>query len=119
MADIADLLAKAKALGEALAAHPIVRDYHAAQKAAKDDKAAQGLIQSHQAQLAKIRQLEADRKPVEVSDKQALRGLEQQMAANETLKRLMRAQADYVDLMNRVNQAMDAPLVSLVSETGA
>ena len=119
MADYADLLSKAKALGEALAAHAVVREYHVAQKAAKEDKAAQALIRSHQTQLAKIQQLEAERKPIEVGDKQALRGFEQQMAGSETLKRLMRAQADYIDLMNRVNQAMDAPLTELVSEMHA
>ena len=119
MADITDLLSKASALGEALAAHPVVRDYHVAQKAAREDRTAQTLIQSHQAQLAKIRQLEVESKPVEVGDKQALRGFEQQMASSEVLKRLMKAQADYGELMNRVNQAMDAPLAELVAEMQA
>jgi hypothetical protein len=35
------------------------------------------------------------------------------MAGNAALKALMRAQADYIDVMNRVNQAMDAPLTNL------
>ena len=42
-----------------------------------------------------------------------LRELEAQMAGNAALKALMRAQADYIDVMNRVNQAMDAPLTNL------
>lgn len=115
MADYGDLLAKAGALGEALAAHPTVRDYHAAQKAARDDRTAQELVTTYQTQLGRIRTLEASGKPVEVADKQKLKTIEQQMSGSDVLKRLMRAQADYIDLMNRVNQAMDAPLAALAT----
>jgi cell fate (sporulation/competence/biofilm development) regulator YlbF (YheA/YmcA/DUF963 family) len=110
---IDDLLAKARTLGQALAAEPCVQDYYAAQRAARQDQAAQKLLQDYQTHATHLRQLEREQKPVEVADKQRLRDFEQQMAGNESLKRLMRSQADYVDLMNRVNSEMDAPLAAL------
>lgn len=113
MPDVEDLLAKARTLGEALAAHPVIRDYHAAQQAARNDQAAQKLLRDYQAQLDHIRDLEARQKPVEVSDKHRLKDLETRMAGHESLKNLMRQQVEYVDLMARVNRAMDEPLVRL------
>ncbi|MCK4342783.1 MAG: YlbF family regulator [Phycisphaerae bacterium] len=113
MQDSENVLIKAKLLGEALAAHPRVKDYYAAQRAVRADETARKLLQDYQKQAAYIHQLEAEQKPVEVADKQKLREYETQMAGNETLKNLMRAQADYVQLMTQVNQTMEAPLADL------
>jgi len=115
MSDIDQLLSHAKTLGESLAAYPTVKDYYAAQQAARDDADAKRLLTEYQTHANHIRQLEAEQKPVEVADKQKLRDLETQMAGNEALKALMRTQADYVQLMNQVNQAMDAPLAALIT----
>ena len=114
MHDIEDLLVKARTLGEALAAHPRVKSYYAAQHAIRIDEAARKLLQDYQVHMARIHELEAARKPVEVADKQKLREFETQMASNGVLKSLMRAQADYVELMNKVNETMEAPLAALV-----
>jgi len=112
MDELRDVLDKARALGEALAAHPRVRDYTAANRAVADDPHAQNLLKSYTEQADHIHTLEATQKPVEVADKQKLADIERQMAANEALKLLMRSQADYVELMNRVNEAMETPLAS-------
>ena len=104
--------AQARALGEAIAAHPRVRDYTAAQQALRQDPSAQSLLQAYGQQAERIRTLEQAQKPVEVADKQKLAEIEGQMATNEALKLLMRCQADYVELMNQVNQAMEAPLTA-------
>ncbi len=114
MADTQELLTKAHALGEALAAHAAVQAYLEAQRTLRADSAAQQLLRDYQAQFARVRQLEADQKPIEVEDKHKLRDFELQMARHETLKKFMRAQADYVALRNQVDRAVDAPLVALV-----
>ncbi len=110
MNDIQELLAKAQALGEALAAHPRVKAYQAAQRAVRGDTLAQQLLQDYQSHLSHLSQLEGEHKPVEVADKHKLRDLENRIAAQDSLKVLMRTQADYVELMNQVNQTMEAPL---------
>ena len=113
MQDIQDLLTKARALGQALAAHPVVKTHHAAQQAVHADAAAQKLLTNYQMQLNHVRDLEAQLKPVEVADKQKLKTLEAQIAGQESLKLLMRTQADYVALMAQVNREIDGPLASL------
>ncbi len=113
MPDRQDLFAKARAVGEALAADPSVRAHYDAQRAVQADGSAQQLLRDYQEHAAKLHQLEAEQKPSEVADKKRLRELEQKMAGHETLKRYMRAQADYAALMAQVNRAMDAPLIAL------
>jgi cell fate (sporulation/competence/biofilm development) regulator YlbF (YheA/YmcA/DUF963 family) len=116
MHDNESLIAKAAALGEALASHVSVRTYFGAQKAVRDDREAQDLLTGYQTQMSYIRDLEAAGRPVEPSDKQKLRDFETRMASHDKLKALMRAQTDYVDLMNRINQAMDEPLGALARQ---
>lgn len=115
MQDVEPLLARARELGEALATHPTVQNYHAAQRAARSDETARQLLEAHQTQAARIQQLEAERKPVEVADKQKLRDCETALSSHPTLKDLMRYQADYVQLMAQVNQALEAPLSDLAA----
>ena len=113
MQGMQDLVARAGELGEALAANPTVIAHYEAQRAVRDDKSAQQLLKDYQEQMTRIQQFEAQNKPIEVDDKRKLKELEAGMAGNDALKALMRTQADYVALMNDVNQAMDAPLAKL------
>lgn len=113
MPDIEELVKKASELGKALAAHPAVQAHFAAQRAVRQNKETQKLLQDYHAQLDRIRQLEDEQKPVEVSDKHLLKEYEGRMAGNEALKTLMRTQADYMAVMTRVNQAMEAPVAAL------
>lgn len=113
MPDTQELLEKAQALGTALAGHATVREYHAAQRAARQDETAQRLLREYQAALDHIGALEAERKPVEPADKQKLRDFERQLTGHPLLKNLMRLQADYAALMAQINSAIDAPLAQL------
>lgn len=113
MQDHAELIDKARALGEALARNPRVREHAAAQKAVRASVESQRLLREYQQHVEHVHELEAAQRPIEVADKRKLADFEQKMAGDEALKRLMRAQADYVELMNQVNQAMDAPLAEL------
>lgn len=120
MPDVKELVEKARALGEALAAHPAVEAHHRAQRDVQNDSAAQELIRKYQEQAERIQQLEAQGKPVEVADKQKLKEYESLMAGNDAMKALMRTQVDYVGIMNQVNQAIEAPLAKLLQpEQGA
>lgn len=113
MVNTQELLTMARTLGESLAAHPTVKAYYDAQRAARSDPAAQTLLRDYQAQLTYVQQLEEQQRPIEVADKQKLKTLEGQMAANEALKTLMRCQTDFVALMSNINRAIDDPLASL------
>jgi len=110
MATRQEVLAQARTLGQTLAADEAVRAYMAAQRALRDDTEAKELLQKYTAQADRIHQLEATQRPVEVADKQKLQELERGMSANPTLKQFMRAQVDYLALMNSVNNAISAAL---------
>ncbi|MFQ5806850.1 MAG: YlbF family regulator [Phycisphaerae bacterium] len=114
-----ELLDRARALGEAIANHPRVRAFMAARAKAEQDSEAQQLLKAYEEQAQHVRRLEAEQKPIEVADKRKLAECEQKMASNEALKELMRTQVDYVTLMNRVNQAMEAPLAGSRQSGGA
>lgn len=119
MPEIDTLLRKAAELGQALAGHPTVQAYFSAQQDARRDPAARALLEQYEEQLLTIQQLEAEQKPIEIADKQKLKELEGRMAGHETLKKLIRTQADYVAVMSRVNQAMDEPLTTLMGDDDA
>jgi len=110
MNTIDDLVNQARALGEAIATHPEIKAYLDARTALDQDAGARQLLEDYTGVAQRIQQLEAQQQPIEVADKQKLTECQQQMASNETLKNIMRTQADYITIMNRVNQAMEAPL---------
>ena len=106
------VLDQARALGEVIAGHPRTKAFFAAGAALRADAGARGLLDSFQKHADYVHKLEDDNKPVEVADKRKLAELQTRMASNETIKVFMRSQADYIDLMNRVNRAMEAPLMA-------
>jgi len=113
MADTQELINQARALGEAIARHPDVQAFLRARTEVEEDAAAQELLKAYSAHAQHLRQLEVEQKPVEVADKHKLAEYEQQMASNEALKKMVAAQVGYVTLMNKVNQAMEAPLAKI------
>jgi cell fate (sporulation/competence/biofilm development) regulator YlbF (YheA/YmcA/DUF963 family) len=119
MQEIMELLQRARELGEAIAGHALVRTYSAAQEAARADQQAQALLREYAQHMEHMHELEAARRPIEVADKHKLAELEARIAGHAVLKDLMRAQADYVELMNQINHAMSAPLNAAPAAPGA
>ncbi len=113
MRDYQELLQQAHALGEAIARHPRAQALRAAQESLKTDPAARKLLSDYGQHAERLRELEATNRPIEVDDKRRLAELESGMSSNEAIKALMRVQADYIELMTHINQAMEAPLLSV------
>jgi len=101
-----DMLRKAEDLGQLLADHPRFKALMATRDAVRADEAARKLLTDYQAQVERIQELTLGRKAIEVADKHRLADLEQQVASNEVLKKLMQAQADFSQLMSNVNRAI-------------
>ena len=118
MAETEELINQARTLGEAIAANPTVSAYMQAQAGLHKDKTSQKLLGDYRAAADRIRKLELEQKPIEPQDKRQLAEYEQAMASNDTLKNWMRAQADYVAIMNQINQAMEQPLAALREADG-
>ena len=120
MQDTQEIMNKARELGEAIAQHDLIKAYFAAQQAVANDQEAQDLLKSYTQQMEHLQQLEAAQQPIEVADKNKMAELDANVAANEHLKNLMRNQADYVALMNQINNAMSTPLATMAqSENSA
>lgn len=102
-----DIIAHARELGKKIAAHPRCADFMAAARAVAGDKQAQEILKAYQQQVRKIQELEATEKPIEPADKRKLADCEAAVAGNELLKKMIKHQADYVELMNRINGAID------------
>ena len=108
-----EIIELAEKLGTAIAASPRYAALTEARNKLRAVPQASHLLRDFQEQAHKIARLEAETKPVEVADKHRLEALQQEIAGNDALKELMRVQADFSELMTRVNHAMAAPLSSL------
>lgn len=112
MSEIDALVNQARALGEAIAHSPRFQAFMAAQKAVAGDAGARSLLDEYQRHTERLQRLEMENKPIEPDLKRSILEYEQKLASNDTLKELMRRQADYIELMNRINRAMEEPMVS-------
>jgi cell fate (sporulation/competence/biofilm development) regulator YlbF (YheA/YmcA/DUF963 family) len=102
-----DIIAAARELGRKIAAHPRCVEFMTAAKAVAEDRQAQTVLREYQDQVRKIQGLERTGKPIEVTDKHKLAECEAKVASNEKLKAMMKHQANYVEMMNRINTAID------------
>jgi cell fate (sporulation/competence/biofilm development) regulator YlbF (YheA/YmcA/DUF963 family) len=110
MQDILDL---AHRLGKAIAAHPRYVTLQEARKKARSDAQASRLLKDFQEHARLIARKEAEQKPIEVDEKHKLADLQERIASHDLLKDLMRLQADFSEMMSRVNHAMAAPIADL------
>lgn len=100
----------ARRLGKAIANAP----QSAALRKAREELNAQPevskLLAAFRDQSVKIATLEADQKPVEVDDKRKLQELQDKLVAANVFKKYTAAQVEYVDLMRKVNDALQKEL---------
>lgn len=119
MADYQGLVEQARKLGSVIAEHPRVRAFLAAQKGVHDDREAMRLLNDYQSTSDRVQMLEAEGKPIEAEDKRKLAECERGMASVPALKSLMRAQADYIEMMNAINDAMSEGIARSQPGAGA
>ena len=101
-----EILKAAQNLGDRIAESDRFMALRRAGEAAEDDDAAKDLLKKADAQSEKIAELERSLKPVEPADKEEMQRLTDALHGNEKLGALARAQADYLELMNKVNDAI-------------
>ena len=101
-----EIVAAAEKVGSLLAEHDAVKSLNAASKAFRDDVSSQRAILDFNRLLQTLAQKEASGQPIEVSDKQQLRELQDAVIMNPQLQRLQMAQMDYVDLQRKIDDAV-------------
>lgn len=119
MADIQSLIEQARAVGRAMAQHELATNFLAIQRKLAADPEAQRLLRAYSDQVRRIQSLEQQQRPIEVADKQKLAAAQRDLASHETLREFARVQADYMQLVYQVHQALDEPLAAIEGGSGA
>ena len=104
------LIELARRLGKQIAAHERTTLLKKAQEEVKADSEATALIEEYHKQVEKIRNLEAQKKPIEPEDKHKLSDVEERIGTNVNLAELTRRQADFMEMMQKVKSAIDGEL---------
>jgi len=105
-----DVLQKADDLAQAIRASDRYQVMRSAEATFQADEEAQKLTEEFQAAQALVAQKEKDGKPIEVEDKRRLAEIQQKVGASENLQAFLRAQADFYEMMNRVNTSIQTVL---------
>jgi len=106
------ILKMASELGGLIAKHERYTTLRQVEDAAAKDATTAGLLKRYEEKRQEMAEAEAANKPIGPEQKHALQELTDQVHANERLQTLAKAQADYMELMNRVNAAIRRALDS-------
>lgn len=98
-------------LGGAIADAPQAKDLRQARDDFNTESELTQVLKDYQKLAEKIAKLETEQKPIEVDDKHKLMELRDKLISSEKFKKLSAAQVEYIDLMRRVNEALQKHLV--------
>src|SRR5580765_7732879 len=101
MSDLQEILDKAAALGRAIGQHTRMLAFVAGRKGVEADAAAQALLQDYSVRAGAMQQAEQEGRPIEPDEKRAMADAQTKMAGNEAIRQFMRAQVDYIEMMER------------------
>ena len=96
----------AEKLGAEMAASKTVEDFKRFRREMLADAEAHGLLKAYQDHVAALARKEHEGKPIEVEDKHKLRELREKTYRNDKLKALLAAEADYVEMVEQVNNIL-------------
>ena len=100
----------AERLGKAIAASAEATKLREARKALDAASDVSKTLDDYREQSEKVARLDTENKPVEVEDKHKLRDLHEKLVSSEVFKLFTAAQVDYVDMMRKVNGALQSQL---------
>jgi len=102
------IIEMAEKLGQQITASERFKATEAARNDVESDEPLQADMKALNELSNKIARLEKEVKPVEPDDKRRLRELQEKVTGHPKLQALARAEADFAELMNRVNRAIHA-----------
>lgn len=109
--DTQAILDAAEKLSAMVADHPATAKYKAAQKAVTDDAEAGRLMADFDRQIETLSRQESQGVPVSDAQRMQLESLQGRIVSNLKVKNLNLAQVEFIDLLRRVNQTIQRPLV--------
>jgi len=114
-----EITEQATRLGEAIRRHPRYAKLREADERVRADKAATEALEAYNKAVAAIQKKGQGGQPIEVEDKRNLERLRQVVAGNEAIKAFMQTQADYAELMHRMNDTIYRTIAGPASEPAA
>jgi len=106
--DTQEILAAAGNLGALIATHPTVVSYKETIRQLDLDVGAKTLLQQYEQLIETLSMKEAQMQPIEVAEKKQFEQLQQSIMMNPTLKKFAAVQAEYMDLMKKVQESINA-----------
>ena len=101
-----EILTLADKLGRAIATHERFQALRTAEKNVSENEGANRAQTELEKHMNHISDLEQSGKPVEVADKRKLEQLQNEFRSQPALQQLVKAQADYLEMMNKVNETI-------------
>ena len=111
--DTQQIMSEADKLGNLVAQHPAVEKYKQAQKAVMEDPDASRTMAEFERQLESLARQEATGMPVTDAQRSQLESLQSRIVSNIKVKALNMAQVEFIDLLRKVNQAIQSKVVDL------
>lgn len=102
-----EILSRAKALGEAIAAHERCKAIKQAGKALNDDEEATKLQKEYAEAAQALQEKAIAGQPLEPEEKRREEDLRKQVAAHPVIRDFLRAQVDFAELMQKANATLE------------
>ena len=117
-ADMTQILADAEKLGQLVAQHPAVEKYKQAQKAVADDSEANRAMADFERMLESLARQEQNGMSVTDAQRSSLESLQSRIVSNIKVKALNLAQVEFIDLLRKVNQAIQSKVIDMPPGAG-
>ena len=117
--DTQQILADAEKLGQLVAQHPAVARYKDAQRAVAGDPDAGRLLSEFDRTLESLGRQEQSGMPVTDAQRMQLEGLQTRIVSNLKIKALNLAQVEFIDLLRKVTQTIQRPVMEQPGAPGA
>ena len=101
-----ETLKQASELGKLIAKHPRYQRLREVEDTADKDADTKELLRKFEEKRQEIAELEATNAPIEAEQKHEMQDLTTRVHSSPLLQDLAKAQADYMELMNKVNGAI-------------
>jgi cell fate (sporulation/competence/biofilm development) regulator YlbF (YheA/YmcA/DUF963 family) len=112
-----EILDLATRLGQRIAADPRGRQMADARATLDGSLQDRQLLQDYETQQQKVHELEASGRPIEPDDKRRLADLHSRVISSSVIKDVLKAQADYLELMTLVSQNIEEAALGLTKES--
>src|SRR5438067_12943533 len=116
--DTQQILDEANKLGQLVAQHPAVERYKQAQKAVADDPDANRAMADFERHLETLGRQEQSGMPITDAQRQQLEAVQSRIVSNLKAKALNMAQVEFIDLLRKVNQAVQGKVVDAAGGAG-